>query len=54
MNGNGQGLLTKMFAWIQHPQHADRPPVDYLAFLIIAILAGLMWSKTIRQTLEAV
>lgn len=64
-NGNGlptntvqqpqaSGIITKILAWFTHPQFADSDPVDWFAFLVLITMAGLLWSKVVRQTLEAV
>ncbi len=49
-----EGLISKTLCWITHPQFADSDPVDWLAFVVLFVMAGLLWSKVVRQTLEAV
>lgn len=64
MNGNSnsnvvsitsgkQGLITKSLAWIMHPMYSDQDPIDWFAFVVLALLAGLLWSKVVKQTLDA-
>jgi hypothetical protein len=62
MNGNGiptntvtaqTGLITKFFHWFEHPQFADSDPVDWFAFAVLLIMAGVLWSKVVKQTLDA-
>jgi hypothetical protein len=55
MNSNGQstGLISKTLDWVLHPQFSDTDPVDWFAFTVLLMLAGYLWSKVIRQTLEA-
>lgn len=63
MNGNGNvvsidsgrqsGLITKSISWILHPRYSDQDPIDWLAFAVLALLAGLLWSKVVKQTLDA-
>ena len=48
------GIISKTLCWITHPQFADSDPVDWFAFLVLILMAGLLWSKVVRQTLEAV
>jgi hypothetical protein len=48
------GLISKSLAWITHPMFADSDPVDWFSFLVLILLAGLLWSKVVRQTLEAI
>lgn len=48
------GIISKSLDWILHPQFADSDPVDWFAFLVLFLLAGLLWSKVVRQTLEAI
>lgn len=50
-NGNGQGLISKMFSWGLHPTYAGSDWVDWMAFAFVLILLGYLWSKTVRQTL---
>ena len=66
MNGNGNGtlptntvtqpagLVTKMFDWIFHPQFSDKDYWDWLAFVVLFLMLGLLWSKVVKQTLDAV
>jgi hypothetical protein len=53
-NGQPTGLISKSLAWVTHPQFADANPTDWFAFIVLILLAGLLWSKVVRQTLEAV
>lgn len=48
------GIIAKALAWVNHPRFADSDPVDWFAFLVLITMAGLLWSKVVRQTLEAV
>jgi hypothetical protein len=48
------GIISKSLDWILHPQFTDSDPIDWFAFLVLFLLAGLLWSKVVRQTLEAV
>ena len=47
------GLFTSMFNWLSHPQFTDKDPIDWLAFAILLMLFGLLWSKVIKQTLDS-
>ena len=56
-NGTGntpQGIVSKSLAWALHPSFADTEPLDYFVFAVLLFLVGMLWSKVIRQTLEAV
>ena len=62
-NGNGlptnavaqpDGLITKMLDWSLHPTFADSNPWDWFAFVVLFFMAGLLWSKVVKQTLDAV
>lgn len=46
------GLISKMFDWLAHPQFTDSEPIDWFAFLVLILLAGLLWSKVVKQVLE--
>jgi hypothetical protein len=56
MNGNGAkpGLIGGMLDWIHHPRFTRTDPIDWLAFAVLLILIGLMWSKVVKQTLDSV
>lgn len=60
MNGNGKvttaqptGLISKMFSWVNHPRFADSDPVDWAAFAVLLLMLGILWSKVVKQTLDA-
>jgi hypothetical protein len=48
------GLITKMFHWVFHPYYADTDPWDWAAFVLLLFMLGYLWSKVVRQTLDAV
>ena len=58
MNGNGSGaptgMVSKLFAWIQHPWYSDGDVIDYAVFALGLFLLLMLWRNVIRQTLEAV
>jgi hypothetical protein len=45
------GLISKTLKWFTHPAYSDADPVDWLAFLVLVIIAGILWSKVVKQTL---
>jgi hypothetical protein len=47
------GIITKMIDWIMHPIFTDSDPLDWLAFATILVMGGLLWSKVVKQTLDA-
>lgn len=47
-----QGIISKSLSWVFHPSFADADPIDWFGFLIIFILAGMLWSKVLRQLVE--
>lgn len=47
------GLFASMFDWIHHPRFTDTDPIDWLAFAILLMLFGLLWSKVLKQTLDS-
>lgn len=47
------GIVSKSLAWIFHPTFADSDPVDWFGFIVLVLLAGLLWTKVVKQTLEA-
>lgn len=48
------GLITKMLDWSLHPTFSDSNPWDWFAFVVLFFMAGLLWSKVVKQTLDAV
>jgi hypothetical protein len=62
MNGNGNGngggqstgVISKSLDWIFHAQYSDTRLVDWFAFTLLALGLGYLWSKVVRQVLEAV
>lgn len=52
-NGQSTGLISKTLDWVLHPQFSDADPIDWFAFAVLLILAGYLWSKVVRQTLDA-
>jgi hypothetical protein len=53
-SGNGStGVITKMLDWVLHPQFSDSDPIDWAAFVILFVMAGVLWSKVVKQTLDA-
>lgn len=64
MNGSGNantsppaastGIISKSLDWIFHAQYSDTKLVDWFAFFLLALGLGYLWSKVVRQVLEAV
>ena len=48
------GVISKFFSWFAHPSYADSDPTDWFAFLVLIILASLLWSRVVKQTIESV
>jgi hypothetical protein len=47
------GIITKMLDWVLHPRFSDSDPIDWLAFVVLFVMAGVLWSKVVKQTLDA-
>ena len=47
------GLISKMLQWVTHPQFADSDPADWAAFVVLFVMVGILWSKVVKQTLDA-
>lgn len=45
----GEGIITKIFSWAAHPGNSAEPITDWVAFAILAVLAGYLWSTVIKQ-----
>jgi hypothetical protein len=52
-SGKPQGLISKTLAWILHPSYSDADPLDWFAFVVLLLIVGLLWSKVVKQTLDA-
>lgn len=50
---NGQGIITKIFSWILHPGQSNEQLSDWAAFLVLALIAGFLWSTVVRGLGEA-
>lgn len=48
------GVISKSLAWVFHPSYSDTDPTDWLAFVILAVLLGMLWGKVIRQMVDNV
>lgn len=53
MNTQRPGLIGGMLDWIRHPRFTQSDPIDWLAFAVVLMLFGLLWSKVVKQTLDA-
>lgn len=52
MQQQSGGLFGDMLDWFEHPRFTRSDPIDWLAFAVVLILIGLMWSKVVKQTLD--
>lgn len=52
-NPKQSGLITKTLQWVLHPLNADTDPMDWFAFLVLAVIISIFWSRVLRQIVEA-
>lgn len=44
----GEGLISKIYSWTWHPSNSDETVNDWLAFLVLALIASFLWSTVIK------
>jgi len=44
----GEGLISKIFAWIWHPGNSDETITDWFAFFVLLVIASYLWSTVIK------
>ena len=48
------GIVTKLFSWIQSPSlDTETDPKDWLAGLVIVLLIAFLWSRVVKQIVDA-
>jgi hypothetical protein len=48
----GNGVISKILSWIMHPLNSEGTPTEWLAGLVLLIIASFLWSTVVRQTVE--
>lgn len=46
------GIIGKIYQWFGQTALADGTPMDWLAGVIVLILAGFLWSTVVKQTVS--
>lgn len=46
---SGEGIITKIFSWITHPGNSAEDVSDWFAFVVLALIAGYLWSTVIKS-----
>lgn len=50
----GNGIISKIFGWITHPTiDTETEPVDWLAGLVVVLILSFLWSRVVKQIVEA-
>jgi hypothetical protein len=50
----GNGIITKIFGWITHPTiDTETEPIDWLAGLVVVLILSFLWSRVVKQIVEA-
>jgi len=48
------GIITKTLNWITHPYNdKSTDALDWFAFFVLVVIASFLWTKVVRQVLEA-
>jgi hypothetical protein len=48
MNGSG-GLVSQILAWGTHPMASEGTIGDWLAGIVLILIASFLWAQVIRQ-----
>jgi hypothetical protein len=43
----GEGIISKIYSWVWHPGNSGETLTDWLAFFVLALIAGYLWSTVI-------
>lgn len=50
----GNGIISKIFGWITHPTFdTETTPTDWIAGLALILIASFLWSRVVKQVVEA-
>lgn len=49
-----RGILTQLVQWIEHPTFSEGTPTEWIAGLVLVIMAGFLWSTVVKQTVESI
>lgn len=50
-----KGYITKIFDWIKHPTFdTAATPKDWIYGLIVVLILAFLWSRVVKQVVEAV
>jgi hypothetical protein len=44
----GEGIISKIYAWVWHPGNSTETLSDWAAFFVLALIAGYLWSTVIK------
>jgi len=49
------GIIAKSLAWITHPTFdTDTDPMDWIYGLVLILIVAFLWSRVVKQVVEAV
>jgi len=46
---NGNGVVTKLLAWLWHPSNDEASIQDYAAGLVAVLAVAFLWSTVIKM-----
>lgn len=44
----GEGIVSKIYAWVWHPSNSSETLTDWFAFFILALIVAYLWSTVIN------
>lgn len=47
-----EGLLADFFGWVSHPIYSDGNVGDWLAGIVLLLIAAFLWSTVVRRIAE--
>jgi hypothetical protein len=50
----GEGLISKVIAWIEHPGNSNETITDWLLFVALILMISFLWTTVLRHIPEAV
>lgn len=48
-----RGVLSRLIDWIEHPTFSEGTPTEWVAGLVLVIIASFLWSTVVKQTVDA-
>jgi hypothetical protein len=46
-----RGIVGKILDWFSHGAKSDMTTLDWSAFLVVVLIAGLLWTRVVKSIL---